>query len=376
MRILFLNYEYPPLGGGAANATFYLLREFAKMPDLEIELATSSVDGNYHLEKVGNNIKIHHLPIGKNPKNLHYQTQKDLLVYSWKAYFFSRKLVKENKFDLTLAFFGIPCGFLAMLLGLPYVVSLRGSDVPFYNERFKILDNLFFRWLSLLIWKKARAVAANSHDLAELAKQTSRTQKINIIYNGINMEEFKPVPEVLAREKTFNVLFVGRLIERKGLIYLLEAVKNLAPEYPQIRLLVVSDGPLMDEYQKYASENNIGEVVKFFGKIDHGEVAKVFQKSHVFVLPSLSEALANVTQEALASGLPIITTKTGAAEMIEGNGLIIGKMSSREIEEALEKLMADENLRLAMAQKSRQIAEKYSWGRTAEEYMKIFGEIM
>src|SRR4030042_6239409 len=125
MKILILNYEYPPLGGGAGNAAFYLLREFSKTPDLEIALVTSSIDNKYHLEKVGENIEIHRLPIGKRNLNMHFQTNRELLVYSWKAFWFSKKLIRhlaerKQKFDLALAFFGIPCGYIAKKLGLPF----------------------------------------------------------------------------------------------------------------------------------------------------------------------------------------------------------------------------------------------------------------
>jgi hypothetical protein len=78
MKVLFFNYEYPPLGGGAANATANILREFSKISGLEVDLITSSVDDGYHLEKIGDNIRLHKIPIGKNEKNLHFQSQKDL----------------------------------------------------------------------------------------------------------------------------------------------------------------------------------------------------------------------------------------------------------------------------------------------------------
>ncbi len=376
MKILFFNYEYPPLGGGAGNATFYLLREFSKMPDLKIALVTSSADNQYHLEKAGENIEIHRLPIGKRNLNMHFQTNRELLIYSWKAFWFSKKLIKKQKFDLTLAFFGIPCGYLAMKLGLPYVVSLRGSDIPFYNERFNILDKLFFRHLSRKIWRKASAVAALSRDSVELAQRTSKTQEISVIYNGINTEEFFPDPDKLSLEKTFNVLFIGRMIERKGMTYLLEAIRRLAPKHPQIHLFAISDGPLKKRFEKYARENNFQDKVEFFGNIEHERVAEICRRSHVFVLPSLNEALANATQEALASGLPIITTKTGAAELVKNNGFIVNKKSSLEIAEALEKLITDEKLRNSMSQISRQIAEKMSWNNTACRYADIFQKVV
>ena len=87
MRVLFFNYEYPPLGGGAGNATAYILREFSEIQNLKVDLVTSSAGKEYCLEKIGSHINIHRLPIGKNNKNLHFQSQKELLVYAWQAYF-------------------------------------------------------------------------------------------------------------------------------------------------------------------------------------------------------------------------------------------------------------------------------------------------
>ncbi|PIP27954.1 MAG: hypothetical protein COX29_03580 [Candidatus Moranbacteria bacterium CG23_combo_of_CG06-09_8_20_14_all_35_22] len=371
MRILILNYEYPPLGGGAGNAVFYLLKEFSKNSDLYVDLVTSSADKKYHLEKIGENIEIHKLPIGKNNSKMHFQTNKDLLVYSWKAYWFSKKLIKKEKFDATLAFFGIPCGYIAKKLGLPYVVSLRGSDVPFYNNRFHLLDKLFFRYMSRNIWKKAGEVVALSNDLANLAKKSAPEQKITIVRNGINIEEFHPDAEILKEEKTFNILFVGRLIERKGGIYALEAFRDLAKKHNNVKLLIAGEGPLQEEYKKFAKENNLEDMIDFLGIVKHCEIAKLYQKSHIFILPSLSEALGNVTQEALASGLPIITTDTGAAELMNGNGFIIKKKSSQDIFDGLEKIINNENLRQEMSQKSRKISQSMSWAETANHYMRI-----
>lgn len=375
MKILFLNYEYPPLGGGAANATFYLLKEFSGFPDMEIDLVTSSVNDKFTTERVGGNINIFRLPIGKKEKNYHYQTQKELLTYSWKAYRYSRRLIKDNKYDLVLAFFGIPCGYIAMKLGLPYVVSLRGSDVPFYNERFNMLDKLLFRRLSRKIWKRAEAVVALSQDLVNLARRTSKNQPIEIIYNGVNVDEFEPDKNILAREEKFHILFVGRLIKRKGLDYLLEAVRNLANKYPEIRLTIAGDGPLLEQYKKFVLSCGLEPVVNFLGNVAHSQMPAIYRKSHIFVMPSLNEALGNVTQEALASGLPIITTNTGAAELIDGNGFVIRKKSFQDISDCLEKVIQNENLLREMSKKSREAAEKMSWGENARQYAEILKKV-
>lgn len=346
------------------------------MKDLEIDFVTSSIDDKYHLELVGDNVKIHKLPIGKNPDKLHYQSNKELLVYSWRAYWFARKLAKKEKYDLSLAFFGIPCGFIAMCLGLPYIVSLRGSDVPFYSKRFFIIDLIFFKYLSKIVWKKANAVVALSNDLIDIARKTSKKQEISVLYNGIDVEEFRPNEEILAKEKTFNILFVGRLIERKGLNFLLEAFSSLSVKYPNARLLVAGDGPLSQTYQQYAKDNNLEEKIEFLGVVKHEEIVKVYQRSHVFVLPSLNEALGNVTQEALASGLPMITTRTGAAEIVGKQGILIEKCSAREIEQGIEGFISDHKLREIASQESRQLAEKMSWKNVAVEYAKLFDNLL
>ena len=120
VNILLLNYEYPPIGGGASNATYYILKEFSKIRNIKIDVITSSVS-SFEIINFSSNIKIHRLDIGKNG-NLHYQSNKELLLFSWKAYWYVKNKLKINEYDLIHAFFGIPCGYLAMKLNIPYIV--------------------------------------------------------------------------------------------------------------------------------------------------------------------------------------------------------------------------------------------------------------
>ncbi|MEP7162670.1 MAG: glycosyltransferase, partial [Candidatus Moraniibacteriota bacterium] len=181
MKLLFLNYEYPPLGGGAGVATEALLREFAKAPGLEVHLVTSAVGKAIEHIRVGGEVYVHRLPIGKNPEKLHSQSLRDIFVYSYQAFFFLRRLIRDEKtpFDATLAFFTIPSGFLAYLLKrlyrIPYVVSLRGADVPGFSEKY---DNfyLFLKPLVRFLWREAERVIPNSRGLRDLAFKTSPHQ--------------------------------------------------------------------------------------------------------------------------------------------------------------------------------------------------------
>ena len=369
MRLLILNYEYPPLGGGAGRATEELLSQLAQKPQLKIDVVTSSI-GQTCVTRYSQNTTIYFVDINKSGM-LHYQYNSDLLMYAWKSYWQCRRLVKLSSYDLVHAFFGIPCGVIAMKLGLPYIVSLRGSDVPFYNVRFKMLDKLIFRRVSRKVWRNAEAVVALSHDLRKLAQQTSPSQKFEVVYNGVDTGTFVPAAQSLD-EKPVKLLFVGRLIERKGLRYLLEAFVSLAAKYPDLTLEVAGDGPLYAQHVGFARSNGIGDRVFFRGNVPHDKLPALYQSSKIFLLPSLNEALGNVTFEALAAGLPIVTTDTGAAEMVDENGLVVPKRSSAALQTAIEELLTDGNRLRTMAARSREIALGLTWEKSAASYLSIY----
>ncbi len=380
MKILFFNYEYPPLGGGAANATEYILKEFSKIPDLEVDLITSSIDRSYSQTRIGENIRIHRLPIGKNKSNLHFQSQKDLILYAWKAYWFSRKLIRtsEKKFDLTHAFFTVPCGFLSLVLKcqnkIPYIVSLRGSDVPGYSERFSYLYKIITPLIKL-IWKNADSVISNSQGLKDLALRTDPRQEIGIIYNGIDIENFKPGNTEKDGKEIVIMPGASRITARKGLRYLIEAIKKLSAKYPGISLKLIGDGNERKNLELLAEKLNIKEKIEFVGAVPHEKVLEYYQQADIFVLPSLNEGMSNSMLEALAVGLPLIATDTGGTREIideNENGFIVRMKDSQDITDKLEKLILSPELRKKMGETSRRIAEKMSWKGVAEDYQSLY----
>lgn len=382
MKILFFNYEYPPLGGGAATASSNILREFSKISSLDVDFVTSSHDENFHLEKIGNNIKIYKLPIGKNKKNLHFQSKKDLLIYTWKAYWYSKKLLKKNKYDLTHSFFSVPCGFLSLILKqtnkLPYVISLRGADVPGYSERFSKLYNIL-KPIIKFIWKKADAVVSNSKGLKDLALKSKPSQKIIIIYNGTDIENFKPDEKVKNKEKLIITLGGTRVTRRKGINYLIEAIYKLSKIYSNIFVTIIGEGSEKKILENLAKKLKIEDRISFLGRIDYGKIPRYYQEASIFILPSLNEGMSNAMLEALSSGLPILATDTGGAkELIESgkNGFIIKKKDSSDIANKIEILINNTDLRQKMGENSRKKAEKMSWKNVASEYYNLYDKII
>jgi len=369
MRILMLNYEFPPLGGGAANANYYLLKEFAKEKDLKIDLITSSVD-KFKKKKFSKNITLYYLNIGKNNQNFHFQTNKDLLIYSFKSYFFAKKLLKKKNYNLIHAWFGIPCGFVAMLLKKPYIVALRGSDVPFYNPRFKSLDKYFFQHLSELIWKKAKAVIANSQGLKELAQKTAPNQKIKVIYNGVDINEFKP-PKTKEKSKNLRILCVARLIKRKGIDYLIKALGELKNQ--NFILTIIGDGDEKKNLIDQAKKLKINNKIKFLGSVPHSEIIKYYQQNDLFILPSLNEGMSNTILEAMACGLPIVTTNVGGSkELIKNNGFIVKPRKIEELRQAIKRYLQNKNLVENQGKESYQMAQAFDWHNNANKYLSLY----
>lgn len=364
-----LNYEFPPIGGGTGISNYQLLKEFLKNTDLEIDLVTSGSNG-FEIEHLSEKIRVFKLGIRK--QDLHFWRMSEIVSWTWKAYWFSKKLVFEGRYDVCHCWSGWPAGIIGYLFRkkLPYIIALRGSDVPGYNERIRLLDMLVFRCLSRVIWRNARAVTALSDNLRKLAYRTFDEKDIKIIYNGIDTFIFRSVID--APISDIQIVFVGRLIKRKGVIYLLKAFKEVSDVYNNCRLTIVGEGPERSRLENYCRQAGLDSKVNFVGAVPHEEISDVYQKASIFVLPSLAESLGNVVQEAIASGLPVITTNTGAAELLDGNGFIVQKGDYLQIKKAMMEYIGNPELIRSHGRRSREIADKMSWDDAAKAYLEIY----
>ncbi|MBL7206674.1 MAG: glycosyltransferase family 4 protein [Candidatus Aenigmarchaeota archaeon] len=366
MKTLMLNYEFPPLGGGGSNACKYILKEMAKK-GVSIDLVTSSASNHFETETIGETIKIYRLPVNK--KSIHFWTQREVLSYSMKSRSLIKKLLKQEKYNLCHAFFGIPCGAIAYLFKkrLPYIVSLRGSDVPGFNNRFE-LQYVFLKPFIKKIWRNARAVIANSEGLKQLAFCTDAKQKIGVIPNGIDMMEFKPGKNT----GKLKILCVSRLIRRKGIDYLIKSIPLLEKQLKDFEIVIIGEGNQEIELKRLSRNLGVEKFINFEGYVPHDNLPEIYSKSDVFVLPSLNEGMSNTVLEAMASGLPIITTDTGGTnELMKDNGVIVPPKNEQAISEAIVKI-SNESIRKDMGKKSREIVKQFDWGTVAERYIDIY----
>ena len=363
-----LNSEYPPLGGGQGNANKYLYEEFKNYNNLEIDIITASVnEKKVEISTLG---KIYYLDIGKKNTNLHWQSSKELIIYSIKSLLLAFKLNKNRKYNFIVAWSGVPSGFLAYILFLvkkvPYITLLRGADVPFFEKKWQYLDRFIFCWLSPIIWKNSKFVIINSGKLRELALQVSPQQNFYLIPNGINSKEFS-VKDYEFHDK-LRILSVGRLTERKGFTYLIEALRNIK----EVSLTIIGDGPLLEKLQHQGK----GLDITFGGNVAHDQLIAIYRNNDVFVLPSLNEGMSNTVLEAMACGLPLILTDVGGSfELVNGNGFIVPTRNSEAIKAKITEFLKDRNLINTMGITSRQLAENMSWSKVAQDYFETFKRV-
>lgn len=366
-----INYEFPPIGGGGGNANFAILKEFAGRKDLNIDLLTSASQPGLFLEHFADNIKIH--KIGIHKKQLHYWRKTEVIEWLLKAGWYHKKLVRNYNYDLVHAFFGFPSGWLCLKTAkkIPYIISLRGSDVPGYNTRlkteYKILSPVFAR-----IWNNAAMVIANSQGLCELARKFTPDIDISVIPNGVDISRFKNKPAAPNLKKV-KLITVCRLIDRKRIDLIIKAVRILNDIGCNVELDIAGDGVLKKSLYDLASKLGAVDKINFLGLIESDHISQVYKSNDIFVMASRHEGMSNAMLEAMASGLPIITTPCeGTKELIDGNGIIVNDPILDSIAQAVIKLASDQKLYQQMSSKSQSQAGLFSWACTANKYKDCY----
>jgi glycosyltransferase involved in cell wall biosynthesis len=373
MRVLMLNYEYPPIGGGAANATACMLPHLAAF-GVQVDLLTTAPACSFELLTPCPGVRVIRLPVPGVGRN--YQGNQALLGYTLAAALRLPTLLSATRYDLAHAFFALPSGLLGYLARgrMPYLISLRGSDVPGFSARFAGLHRALHP-LSRAIWHGAAGVVANSAGLRNLAHASFPDLPIEVIPNGVDTDEFAPPPS-RRRDGAVRVICVARLIPRKGIADLLQAIADLRGSNRDVELDVVGDGPLLAELRVRAQALGIASAVRWHGHVEHHLLPPLYTAADIFAQPSLHEGMSNTALEALAAGLPLVLSDTGgSAELVSDNGLIVPPQNVSQLVAALARLIDDPDQRLAMGRRSRARALQKSWSSVAMRYVACYEAI-
>ena len=283
-------------------------------------------------------------------------------------------LKMQKSYDVAHAHWLIPQGVIQSFFKIPYVVTGHGGDVGSLN--YGPILSLKRRCL-----QKASAVTAVSQHLADIEREIAEGISPQVISMGVDTSKFG---RQYRKDNFFNqgqssvVLFVGRLAEKKGVSYLLEAMRNV-----DAVLIVIGTGPLEDELKKQAEE--LGSKVRFLGSKSHNELKEIYASSDVFVMPSITakngdrEGLGLVILEAMASGLPVVASRSGGITQLvqEGeNGLLCDEKAVAQLSDAINRILTDKALRNRIIAGAAKTVSEYDYTSQAEKYKKLLNRIL
>lgn len=297
-------------------------------------------------------------------------------------------VVRLKEFDLVHAHWSIPQGLVALLLkrfrGIPCVTSLHGSDV--YG-----LDLPFLRELNKKVILDSDACTANSRATAEGANRISGRGDIRVIPMGVDTDFFSKSKD---RRKEQNrrggqekiVLYAGRLIEVKGVEYLVRAFPSVLEKQSSTKLLIVGSGPSRADLVSLSERLRLQEKVIFQDAVSQEELVRYYSMADVFVLPSVTtdagetEGLGVVLLEAMACGVPVIGSAIGGIPDIikDGEtGLLSLEKDPDDLAEKICSLLRDKDLRQKVTENAfRFVAEEFSWDVVARRFKGIYEAIL
>lgn len=379
MKILILNYEYPPLGGGAGIVTQHLANEFvSKGHDVTILTTWFSGEPEYHSQ---NNLTIIRL---KAKRKFSYQSNP-LEMYDWmkKANAFCSFQFKQQQFDICLANFSLPGGYVAnrlwQTIKLPYVVLSHGHDIPWFSTK----QMFFWHLICYPLIKKILFQSSYNIILTPMLKKTAdsftglkKADKNIIISNGL-------LPLTLrkgfdAGDKIINALFVGRLVDQKDPLTLIKAFFLLQERNVPVHLKIIGDGILKQDLETFIAQHKLINV-ELLGKISQSQVIKEYEKSHILISPSREEAMSLAVLEAVSCGVYVFVTNVSANKEIildNVNGNLVEYNNEDNIADKVnffyhEKFLKNYQYPDLMLQF---MQHKYSWELIADKYLELFQE--
>ncbi|MBA3553244.1 MAG: glycosyltransferase family 4 protein [Gemmatimonadales bacterium] len=386
MRVLLLDYEYPPFGGGAGAATQAFARGLAAR-GVMVDVVTGGDREERTTELLWNGtaaeeglLTVYRVKTRRTA--IHLVGLGGALSYLRAALPEVRRRLRDERYDVLHLFSPLPTAALLPLLdlrGLPVVVSLRGSDVPGYHAHPSLLARAshmlgpFTRWT----WRRADRVVAVSESVGHQALRTLPGLRYSVVPNGVELTCFRPPHRRTRPRARIRCLAVARLVERKGLADLIRAIGML--ERGRYELEILGTGAEEEALRGLVADLGLGDRVTFSGSLDRGAIARRYREADLFTLAPREEAFGNAFAEAMASGLPVVASDVGGVpELVRHgeNGLLVRPRDPLALAAAIRNLADHPRLREEMGRRNRAQAEaNLSWERVTARYLSIYNGV-
>ena len=315
----------------------------------------------------------------------------EMFSFSFRAYQKVRQLLRHCRFDIIHDNQTLGYGILLMKsFKIPIVATVhhplpidRKTDIKYIDrswERFGRILFYPFVMQHLVTRRMDRVITVSESAAAETRKAFKvPREKIRVVYNGIDTEMFRAL-DGKRKERGRLVVVANTQDRKKGVIYLLRALKLLREEM-DVKLTIVDRGAPDNEYTPALVERfGLDGSVKFTGRVSVEELVRCYARAEVAVVPSLYEGFCLPAAEAMACGLPVVSTTAGALPEVVADGkcgILVPPRDHSALAGALKRLLSDEPLRQAMGEEGRERVERlFNWEEAARKTLEIYREVL
>ena len=374
MRILVLNHEFPPIGGGGGRAAQDICGGLSKQGH-EVRVLTARIKG---LPREEEREGYHILRLASLRTQLYQAGFFSMAAYVLAGLWIGRRLIQRFKPEVLHAHFAVPAGALAWMLsritGVPYILTVHLGDVPGgVPEK----TGGWFRWVypfTHRIWRDAKRIVAVSEYTRQLALKKYEAQ-IQLIPNGVDLSALRPNPVHLNRPP--RIVFAGRFMAQKNPLQLVQTLNEL--KHLNWQCVMIGDGPLMQDVRHAVKESDLEDRFQFTGWIDPQDVLHWFDRSDILFMPSRSEGLPVVGVQALAKGLAIIASRVGGfVDLVDNdkNGFLVAQENTSEFSASLLDLLSNSNRLLSFRHASLEKAKCFEINQVVRQYEDLFQSLL
>jgi glycosyltransferase involved in cell wall biosynthesis len=380
MKILFCNYEYPPLGGGGGVINARLAEELAKRHSVTV--LTSQAMGLEERESV-NGVDVIRVPVWGR-KHAAAASMVSMLSYLPVGARVGKSLLRNVNFDVINTHFVVPTGPLGAYLSrqgnIPNILTVHGGDLYDPSKASSPHRHWVLRMLIKRLLHAADTVVGQSKNTVEnVQKYYVEGLPCELIPLGI---ERPGAPVKGRREWGFSdddriLVTVGRLVARKAVGQLLELVSQLSD--PRVELVIIGDGPMKPELGETSTELGIAEQVRFAGFVDEQDKVDLLGLSDLYVSTSQHEGFGLVFLEAMAMGLPVVCYDFGGQSDFLENGVTgaLVPLNEREVfRQECERVLSSAGLRREMAANNKKKVESFYIDTCASDYEQLFERVV
>ena len=385
MRIGLFTDTYPPFINGVSTSVLMLKKGLERLGHEVFKVTVNSESFSY--KKEHNVLRLPGIPIGIFDYRL-------TSLYPLRA----KKIIKSWKLDVihTHTEFGV--GSFARLLSKEYNIPLVHTYHTMYEEYVHYITKGYFdgaskklvEYLTLFLCDKTidELIVPTEKTYALFKEKYKVKRDVHIIPTGIDVtrfyEENVSKKEVLELKKAleiskkdFCILFVGRIAKEKSIDFLINNLKDLTKKIPKCKLIIVGDGPDMNELIELVDKNKLNNNVIFTGKVPWDDIPKYYQLCDVFVTASTSETQGLTVLEAMAASKPVVAIKDESFELVitdKKDGLFFE--NEKEYKDVIYLLYKDRYMKEMISKEARKTANTYSDIAYAKKVFKVYKEVV